>query len=316
MNALVYKNKQLNLMELPKPKPKEDEVLIKVLMAGICNTDLEITQGYLGFSGIIGHEFVGEVVHDPLREFKGKRVVGSINISCNKCEYCQRGMYKHCKNLNQLGIRGSDGVFAEFTTLPRKNIHVVPECIANQEAVFVEPMAAGVEIAEQIHIKPSEEVVVQGDGKLGLVTSMVLWTMGVNVRLIGKHQEKMDIVEELGIPTCFPKEVESKYEIIIECTGSSDGLNIAQSLVKPTGTIVAKTTIKDMDSFDLSKLVVNEISIIGSRCGPFEPTLRFIENNKFPFEKMIDGIYSLEEWEKAFKSAKHKETLKVLFQIS
>ncbi|MEC9488496.1 MAG: alcohol dehydrogenase catalytic domain-containing protein [Halanaerobium sp.] len=315
MRALVYQDRQLQLIDCPKPEPGEDEVLIKVLMAGICTTDLEIIQGYLNYTGIIGHEFVGEVVLDPKDEYTGKRVVGSINIPCNTCDYCQRGMEKHCRNLKQLGIRGKDGAFAEYMALPRQNIHSVPESISNLEAVLVEPMAAGVEIAEQLHIRPEDEVVILGDGKLGLVTAMALWSMGANVKLVGKHENKLIIAQQLGIPTCYPDEVDGEFKVVVECTGRPSGMSMAQSIVEPQGTIVVKTTIKEMPAFDLSEIAINEINILGSRCGPFEPTLRLIERNELPLEELVERVFSLEEWKEAISTARKKGVLKVVFRM-
>lgn len=316
IKALVFKDKQLKLTERPQPVPGEDEVLIQVKLAGICNTDLEIMDGYLGFEGIPGHEFVGRVIYDPEAEFTGQRVVGSINIPCYECFTCNQGLSNHCLNMRALGIRNKDGAFAEYLTLPRENIYPLPEVVTDKMAVFIEPMAAAVEIPEKVHLRPTDEVIVLGDGKLGLLTAQVFWAMGFDVKVIGKHHEKLQIVKKLGIETFLPGELNRMVDVVVECTGSQSGVETALKIVRPEGKIVMKTTTVEKPSLDLSQVAVNEIKIIGSRCGPFAPTLRLLERHKFPLEEMIDSIFPLERGLAAFTRAKEKGVLKVLLEIS
>ncbi len=290
-------------------------MLINVLLAGICNTDLEITAGYLDFQGVLGHEFVGVVPEDPEGSFTGKRVVGSINIPCGECTFCREGIDNHCAHMKTIGINGKDGAFAEYLSLPRENIYLIPESISDEKAVFVEPLAAGVQIAQQVHLKPEDEVVVLGDGKLGLLAAFVLQAMSIDVKVIGKHNEKLKIAGSMGIETYLLGEYEKPVDVIVECTGSNSGLDAALSLVKPKGTIILKTTTTGKYKLDLSRIVINEIKIIGSRCGPFKPALNLIERNSFPLQDMIDSIFSIDDGIEAFRRAKESGVLKVLIKM-
>ena len=315
MKALVFEKGKLKLVERPIPEPAEDEVLIKVNLAGICNTDLEIVKGYQNFQGIIGHEFVGTVVEaNKGDKLYGKRVVGSINLPCYHCSNCQQGLYNHCLNIKCLGIRGKDGAFAEYLTLKRENLYPVPAEISDREAVFVEPMAAAVEIIEKIHIRPTDKVIVLGDGKLGLITAMVLQAVGLEVIVIGKHREKLAVLRDMDIQTFRPGEFRERVQVIIECTGSSSGLETALDLVQAEGNIVLKTTVAGKNHINLSKAVVNELRISGSRCGPFVPTLRLLKRNTFPLEEMIDSVYRLKDGVTAVERASQKGVLKVLLE--
>ncbi len=316
IKALIFKDGKVDLVEKPIPEIMKGEVLIKVKSAGVCNTDLEIVAGYQGFEGVLGHEFVGTVISDEKGEFNGKRVVGSINIPCYNCDTCKQGFYNHCLNIKCLGIHKKDGAFAEYITLPRQNINLVPDQISDHEAVFVEPMAAALEISEKIHIKPSDEVVVLGDGKLGLITAMTLWAMGFDIKVIGKHQDKLSILEGMGIETFILGSFEKMVQVVIDCTGSSSGLEKALELVQAEGKIVLKTTVADNYSINLSKIAVNELKIIGSRCGPFEPTLRLLQRNRLPLEQMIEKVYKLEDGIKALDHAKQKGAMKVLLDFT
>lgn len=302
-------------MERPVPEPAEDEVLIKVNLAGICNTDLEIVKGYLDFQGIIGHEFVGTVVDTNKNdELYGKRVVGSINLPCYHCSTCQQGLYNHCLNIKCLGIRGKDGAFAEYLTLKKENIYPVPAEITDREAVFLEPMAAAVEIIEQIHIRPTDKVLILGDGKLGLITAMVLQSVGLEVMVIGKHREKLAVLRDMDIQTFRPGEFCERVQVVIECTGSNSGLETALDLVQAEGKIILKTTVTEKNYINLSKAAVNELKIFGSRCGPFAPALRLLKRNNFPLEEMIDSVYRLDDGVTAVERASQKGVLKVLLK--
>lgn len=291
-------------------------MLIKIKLAGICNTDLEITAGYLGFEGTLGHEFVGIVKKDPKGDLENKRVVGSVNIPCGECYMCKMGIEKHCRNMKVIGMRDRDGAFAEYMTLPRENVYTVPETISDREAVLVEPLAAGVEIIEENHLKPTDEVVILGDGKLGHSIARVLWAAEKDPVLIGKHQNKLDRVAELGIDTYLLGEYQGIADYVIECTGSSSGLQTALDMIRPRGTIVLKTTTADLNDINMSKVAVDEIEIVGSRCGPFAPTLKMMENNKLALDKMIDDVYDFQDSLKAFERAKESDILKVLLKIN
>ena len=315
IRALVFNDNRLQVVDKACPKPKEDEVLVRIKLAGICNTDLEITEGYLNFNGVLGHEFVGEVAEDPHGKLEGERVVGSINIPCGECYLCQDGVENHCLNMEAIGMRGRDGAFAEYMVLPRSNVYLVPEGISDREAVFVEPLAAGMEILEQLHIKPSDEVVILGDGKLGLSIARVLKVAGKKVSLVGKHREKLDTLNKLEVNTYLLGEYKGPSDVVVECTGSSSGLSTALELVKPRGTIVLKTTTADLQDIDMSTVAVDEINIVGSRCGPFAPTLRLLQSNELHLEEMIDAVYPLEEGIDAMKKAQEKGVLKVLMKI-
>lgn len=315
MKALVFEHGELQLVERPVPVPQVDELLIKVLMAGICNTDLEIMAGYVDFQGVLGHEFVGVVENDPIGQLHGQRVVGSINIPCKHCVLCQAGLRSHCEQRHTLGIHGKDGVFAEFITLPRENLYPVPEVIPNEQAVLVEPIAAALEILEQVYIPPTQEIVVLGDGKLGLLIAYVLWAMGYNVNVIGKHPEKLHILAPLKIKTHLVGEFTRPTDVVVECTGSHKGLETALSLVKPRGILVLKTTTADTYTFNLSRVVVNEINIIGSRCGPFAPALRLLQRTPWELAGYIDSVFPLHEGIKGFARVKEPGVLKVLVKI-
>ena len=317
IRALVFEDNKLELVDKARPDPNEDEVLIKVKMAGICNTDLEITAGYLDFNGTLGHEFVGVVKKDPAGngELVGERVVGSINIPCGECYLCERGIDNHCVNMKSIGMRGKDGAFAEYLTLARSNIHKVPPEISDKEAVLVEPLAAAMEIIEEQHIKPSDEVVILGDGKLGLSVARVLWGAAKDPKLIGKHKNKLAKVEDLGIDSYLLGEYSGHADVVVECTGSSSGLQTALKHIRPRGTIVLKTTTADLNDINMSRVAVDEINIVGSRCGPFAPTLKMMENNDLALEEMIDEIYDFENALDAFERAKESDSLKVLLRI-
>ncbi len=315
IRALVYENGNLEIKEKKIPKLKDGEVLIKIKMAGICNTDLEITAGYLGFEGTLGHEFVGIVEKDPEGDLKGERVVGSINIPCGECYLCERGIENHCVNMEAIGMRKRDGAFAEYLKLPRENIHIVPKEISDKEAVLVEPLAAGMEIIEQEHIKATDEVVILGDGKLGHSVARVLYAAGKDPKLIGKHQNKLAKIGKIDIETYLLGEYKGIADYVIECTGSSSGLKTALNLIRPRGTIVLKTTTADLNDIDMSKVAVDEIEIVGSRCGPFAPTLKMMKNNDLALDKMVDEIYDFEDSLKAFKEAQDSDKLKILLKF-
>ncbi len=323
MKAVVFNDKDgLRLdTNYPKPVPQKGEALIKVSLAGICNTDFEITKGYMGYNGILGHEFVGvvEEVNSDDKSLLGKRVVAEISYGCNdpECEWCAQKNYRHCPNRHTLGIVEKDGCFAEYLTMPLNVLFEVPENVSDEQAVFVEPLAAACEITEQLHIKPIDKVVVLGDGKLGLTTALTLHAQGFDVTLIGKHQNKLDIAKNQKVKTQLLQElkVENNFDVVVEATGSVSGFETSLALVKPRGVLVLKSTIATGKELNLAPIVINEITVLGSRCGQFPPALRLLENDRIDFKPFISGVYNIDDAIEGFEANKSKETLKVLIKF-
>lgn len=317
MRALVYKKELEYLTDYPVPRPKHGEALIRVTHAGICNTDIEITRGYMGFNGVPGHEFVGIVEKCGDKSFLGKRVVGEINLGCGKCPCCRKQMQNHCPDRSVLGILNKDGVFAEYATLPVGNLHKIPNSISDEEAVFIEPLAAAYEIIDQVGISSSDKVCVLGDGKLGLLSAQVIATTGSRLTAVGRHREKLSILDEIGINTGLSSDFKERYfDIVIDCTGSPSGIRTALQIVKPRGIIVLKTTTANKIQIDMNQFVINEISLIGSRCGPFLPAIKAIRSRQIDLYPLITYIYPIEEGVKAFQHASSKGALKVILRIS
>jgi len=313
MKAVVWKRESLSVEQVLEPVPAEGEVLIKVLKAGICNTDLELIQGYMDFEGILGHEFTGLVVQSANEAWMGKRVVSEINIPCRKCKTCLTIDPKHCPSRKVLGIHQKDGVFAEYVTLPLVNLHVVPSTVSDKEAVFVEPLAAALQILEQVGIDERQEVLVLGDGKLGLLAALVLRTRSPHVFCAGHHPRKLALLQRRGIETFLevPK-IADKFDVVVEATGNPQGIKEALSRVKPMGKIMAKSTFHEASDLNLSSLVVDEIQLVGSRCGPFEKALELLQKEDLELEEMVDADYPLERAPEAFDKARDPEVLKVL----
>jgi threonine dehydrogenase-like Zn-dependent dehydrogenase len=317
MNALIFDGKIRIEKNAPIPKRKPFEALIRVLKAGICQTDLEIIKGYLHFQGILGHEFVGIVEESSHQGLLGKRVVGEINLACGKCIYCQKGMPSHCNARSVLGIKDKNGCFAEYITLPIKNIHIIPDGIADDEAIFVEPLAAALQIFTQVHIRPQDDVIILGDGRLGQLCAQVIRLTGAFVLTVGRHLKKLNILQKKGIKTCrFDKVSPKKADIVIECTGSPAGFNAALNLVHPRGTIVLKSTYQVKPTVDLAPIAINEITIIGSRCGPFSPAIRLLEDKIIDVQPLISQRFSLDKAMEAIEAAHQKENIKVILDIS
>ena len=322
MKALVY-NKELKLdNNYPIPDVKENEVLIKTLMVGICNTDYEITKGYMGYQGVLGHEFVGIVEKTGSNVDKNlinKRVVGEINLACNNCEWCHKGLGRHCPNRSTLGIFKKDGCFSEYFTLPKENVIEISDNIDNETATFTEPLAAAYEILEQLHIRPDSQVALVGDGKLGLCISLVFSALNIDFIHIGKHEEKLNISKSNGVKTMLLSELKDchkkSFDFVIEATGSTGGFELSSSLVKPRGTLVLKSTITAKEGLNLASIVVDEITVVGSRCGQFRPILRLLEQGKINVKPLISGIYSVDNFEKAFEENSKKDTLKILVKF-
>lgn len=320
MKAVVFDNELKLDNNYKKPVPKENEALIKVTLAGICNTDYEITKGYMGYKGVLGHEFVGvvEEVNANDKSLKGKRVVGEINLGCGQCEWCSKGLQRHCPNRSTLGIWQKDGCFAEYVTLPIENLVIVPDSVKDEEVVFIEPLAAALEILEQLHIEPAHKVLVLGDGKLGLTTAIALNASGVDITLVGKHENKLEIAKNQGVKTMLLKDKPNtcEYDVVVEATGSISGFETSISSVKPRGTLVLKSTIAASKEFNFAPIVINEITVLGSRCGQFRPAMRYIEQKKVDFKPFISGIYNFDNAIEAFEKNKDKDTVKILLKMS
>ncbi len=319
MKAVIFDETLKYVEDYEKPTPEKGEALIKVTYGGVCNTDKEITKGYMGYKGILGHEFTGvvEEINDEDKTFLGKRVVGEINLGCKNCEWCAKDLERHCPNRSTLGILAKDGCFAEYVTLPLSNLIEIPENVPDEQAVFVEPLAAGLEILEQMHIQPCQKVMVLGDGKLGLLTALALNACGLDVLIVGKHQNKLDIAKNQGVKTQLLSEFEQapKFDVVVEATGSITGFETSVSCVKPRGTLVLKSTIAASKELNLAPIVINEITILGSRCGRFEPAMRLIASGKIDFSQMISKIYPIEQAVEAFDANNAKDTIKILLKI-
>jgi threonine dehydrogenase-like Zn-dependent dehydrogenase len=320
MKAIIFDGNLKFVTDCPVPEPAENEALIRIRLAGICNTDLEITKGYMGFEGVLGHEFIGvvEKVNGDNRQFIDKRVVGDINCGCGVCPYCKAGLKRHCPARNTLGIARKDGALAEYVALPVENLFIVPTNVKDEEAVFTEPLAAAYEILEQIHVKPTETILVMGDGKLGMLIALVLHLSQARVVLAGKHHSKLVIARDRGIQTITLEDLveEKAFDIVVDATGSPNGLGVALQYVKPRGTIVLKTTAAEKGTINLASIVVDEIHVVGSRCGPLDVALRALSEKRIRVGPLISGIYSFSRAAEAFAKAQEKDSLKVLIDFS
>jgi threonine dehydrogenase-like Zn-dependent dehydrogenase len=315
MNALWLENNKISMRDVPQPN-KPDEALIKIRRAGICSTDLELVKGYYPYTGILGHEFVGEVVNAPESSWIGQRVVGEINAVCGKCESCLNGRPSHCEVRTVLGITNRDGVFAEYATLPLKNLYRVPDSVSDEMAVFTEPLAAALEIQEQIQIKPTDRVLLVGAGRLGQLVAQTLALTGCDLRVLVRHAYQKDLLGARGIHTITEGDIQlRKWDIVVEATGSSAGFEIARKAVRPRGTMVMKSTYAGEMSINFSSLVVDEITVVGSRCGPFEPALRLLERREVDPSVLISAQYKLTEIIKAFEHASQSGVLKVQIEM-
>lgn len=288
--------------------------MIRLILGGICNTDLELQRGYYGFAGVPGHEFVGEVVEADTSTLVGRRVVGEINLACGTCSWCGRGLGRHCPTRTVLGIVKHPGAFAEFFTLPESNLFVLPDSVSSEAAVFTEPIAAACEILDQVAIPQGGEVAVLGDGKLGLLIAQVLQLSGCNVVLFGRHREKMQLAERVGVvaqraDTALP---EAAFQWVVDATGNPAGLEAAIRMAEPRGTVVMKSTVHGEVPFDAAPVIVNEITLVGSRCGRFEPALQLLSSGRLDPTPMIADRFPLSEAASAFERAAKKGALKVL----
>ncbi len=316
MRALLFDGSLRLTGDFPEPHRRPGESLIRVGIAGICNTDLEIARGYMGYSGVLGHEFVGIVEDSDDPRLNGRRVVGEINISCGSCDLCAAGMRTHCPTRTVLGILDHPGAMADLCTLPDENLHVVPDDVPDEAAVFCEPLAAAFEIPAQVRIEPGQKAAVLGDGKLGLLVAQVLKNVGADVLLIGRSAQKLSLAKNWSIRIASAGEPrEESADLVVDCTGSTDGFDMALSLVRPRGTIVIKTTVADRFSLNLAPLVINEITVVGSRCGPFDVALKAISDGGLRLDEMISKVFPMEQALEAFEFASQPETLKVLLKM-
>lgn len=312
MRALWLENNKIELRDVPQPQ-KLNEALVKIRKAGICSTDLELVKGYYPYTGVLGHEFVGEVVRADDASWIGQRVVGDINAVCGACEQCLNGRPTHCENRTVLGIVNRDGVFAEFTQLPITNLHKVPASVPDEMAVFTEPLAAALEIQEQINIQPTDRVLLIGAGRLGQLIAQTLALTGCDLRVVARHKRQQELLSARGVRIIDEGDVQRwRWDVVVEATGSPSGFTLARQAIRPRGTLVLKSTYKGEMNVDFSSIVVDEINIIGSRCGPFEPALRLMEAKQVNPTALIDDEFSLSDGVKAFERAAQSGVLKVL----
>jgi len=315
MRAVFLAAKTVYVRQVDTPVRPPSYALIQMRVAGICNTDLELQRGYYGFSGIPGHEFVGTVVEADSPSLLGRRVVGEINLACGHCEFCSVALGRHCETRTVLGIVKHPGAFAEYLTLPEANLLVVPDHLPDEEAVFVEPLAAACEILEQVALSRGSEVAVLGDGKLGLLICQVLLAHGLRVTVYGRHADKLRIAQKAGALVGTSANG-ARFPIVVDCSGSADGLRQAVNLVRPRGTVIMKSTIHKPVSIDMAKVIVNEITLLGSRCGRFEPALALLGAGKVDVRDMISAVFPLAEAPAGFAEAARSGVLKVLLRSS
>jgi threonine dehydrogenase-like Zn-dependent dehydrogenase len=315
--ALHFDGTTARVTDVAEPAPFPDSALVAVSLAGVCDTDVQLVKGYMGFRGVLGHEFVGTIVDGPPGELRGRRVVGEINFACGCCPVCDEGMQRHCPSRRVLGIQDADGAFAEYVRIPVANLHLVPDAVPDEVAVFAEPLAAAFEILEQVDVEPGQDCVVFGDGKLGLLVAQVLRGAGARVRAVGKHPKKLAILERLGIEAvALPEWRPEPTSLVVEATGSTGGFECAVAAVKPRGTIVLKTTVAERPAIDLAPVVVNEVRVIGSRCGPFPPALRALETGDVDVRPLICDRVPLRDSVDALRLADAPGALKVLIETA
>ena len=315
MKALIISDSLKLVREAPVPR-REGEALVGVICAGICSTDLEIVKGYAGFQGTLGHEFVGRVVESPDLSLVGRRVVGEINAGCGQCELCLQDDPRHCADRTVLGIKGRDGAFAELLSLPVRNLIEVPDSVSNDAAVFVEPLAAAFNILEQVSINSSCDVAVVGDGKLAQLVVLVIAQIGCSLTVIGRHQEKLEMAREFGAHrVLLDKSATGRFDIVIEASGSPSGLATAFAVVKPRGIVVLKSTHQGSTAVEMSQVVVNELTVIGSRCGRFRGALELLAGGKVDLSPLISRRLPLADGVRAFDVAAAPESMKVILQV-
>lgn len=316
MRAVSIRSGQVRFRDdAPMPKPAAGEVLVRVTRAGICETDLQLAKGYMNFDGILGHEFVGIAESG---QFNGQRVVGEINCNCRQCPRCDASLGNHCANRTVIGIDRHDGAFAQYVAVPQHNLHVVPDAVSDDEAVFVEPLAAAFQITQQVAVQSGHQVLILGDGRLGLMSAKAIVLSGADITVIGKHKHKLQRFALLGAATRLlgqPIQKES-FHVVVDCTGSPTGLAMAMQLVRPRGTIVMKTTVAANHDISLAPIVINEINVVGSRCGPFDKALNALANCNVLVDNLITHRFGLQSAAEAMRCAASPESFKVIFDIS
>jgi alcohol dehydrogenase len=318
MRALVFDQSLAFRPRQPEPDPA-GECVIRVRQAGICATDLEITKGYMGFQGVLGHEFVGEVTQAPSqsKEMVGQRVVGEINCVCGRCDLCLSGLSTHCRNRTVLGIVNRDGAFADFVKLPPQNLHVLPKTVDDDAAVFVEPLAAAFQVLKQVQVDAKKWVTVLGDGRLGLLAAQVLRDAGCPVRVIGKHLDKLALCEKWSIRSRPLGDIAPRHDqdVVVDCTGSAAGFELAMQMVRPRGTIVLKSTAAAGKPLNLAPLVIDEINVVGSRCGPFREAIRALAEKRIDVASLIHRRMRLDQGVEAMELAGRPGVLKVILTM-
>lgn len=321
MKALRYENGKLGLSEVDAPRGEGREAVVRVTLAGVCNTDLEIVRGYAGFAGTLGHEFVGIVESAPdAPQLRGRRVVGEINAGCGRCDLCAGGDARHCPERTVLGIVGRDGAFAEFLRLPVVNLLPVPDEVEDERAVFAEPLAAACGILERVEITDGMRVAVVGDGKLGLLCAQAIKAQaaGASVTLIGKHENKLGIARARGVDTVrleeLQDELSQKFEVAVEASGAASGFALAVRLTRPRGTLVLKSTFQGATEIDAARIVVDEISVVGSRCGRFAPALELLRRDAVDVASLVTDEFALTDGLRAMQRATESGVLKVLLR--
>ena len=317
MQGLYFNGRQIAWRaDLPFPQRAAGEALVAVHMAGVCGTDLEILAGYAHFTGILGHEFVGHVVEANDARWLGKRVVGEINIGCGTCRFCRMGIPSHCEHRRVIGIRDHDGAFAEYVAVPEANLHEVPAHIPDRQAVFTEPLAAAFRVLEQVHLGPSMRVAVLGVGKLGTLVAQAVATSGATVFALTRHPGRVGFLEDQSIRLLRPNEAtEKSFDMVAEVTGSQAGLARALQLTRPLGTVVLKSSTHDAIPLNLTPATVDEITLVGSRCGPFGRALQALAENEVQVEPLIDGLYPLKQGATALDKASRPGVMKILLQV-
>lgn len=315
MRALHFDGHRARLADRAEPENHPGMARVAVQLAGICNTDLELVKGYMGFQGILGHEFVGTVVDGP-SEWQGRRVVGEINFACGHCATCRRGLPRHCPTRRVMGILDADGALAEEVAVPVENLHAVPDAVSDLQAVFCEPLAAAFEICEQLPIEEGIDCLVLGDGKLGLLTAQVLQCAGARVRVVGHHPAKLALLEGRGIETCLEADWRPEpTSLVVEATGNAQAFQRAVAATRPRGTLVLKSTIAEHPEVDLAPLVIHEIQLLGSRCGPFAPALRALAEGSVEVASLVAERFPLERADEALCAAAAQGALKMLVEV-
>ena len=316
MKALHLSENEITYREEYRSNPPASSMVrVKVLQAGICETDLQLKRGYMQFEGVPGHEFVGVAESGP---HLGKRVVGEINCACEQCDLCRRGRPRHCPNRTVIGILNHDGAFAENVWVPQRNLHVVPDDVPTERAVFTEPVAAACRILEQISLGTSDRVVIFGDGRLGNLCAQVLRTTGCSLIVVGKHDWKLQQLASLSIETTLLDDFQptADADIVVDCTGSSSGLTWALPTVKPCGTVVLKTTVAEDQTIHMSPIVIDEVRVLGSRCGPFMPALSMIADGRVCVDSLVSARYPLSQGAEALRHAERPDALKILLDVA